>query len=64
MNPDMDRIYHLQGAIVRNHHILLICNREIASGREYWLIPGGGMEEGGKEEEFSFANFEKKPTLR
>lgn len=40
-----------QGAIIRNHHILLIKNREHDSGRSYWLFPGGGIEPGETEEE-------------
>jgi len=47
----MPRIFRYQGAIVRNHHILLIRNLEKASGRDYWLIPGGGMEAGETEEQ-------------
>jgi len=42
----MPRIYRYQGAILRNHHILLIRHQEHISGRDYWLIPGGGMEPG------------------
>lgn len=40
-----------QGAIVRDDHLLLIKHREHASGRAYWIIPGGGREEGESEEE-------------
>jgi 8-oxo-dGTP diphosphatase len=35
-----------QGAIVRDGAVLLIRHREHASGRGYWLLPGGGMEPG------------------
>jgi ADP-ribose pyrophosphatase YjhB (NUDIX family) len=38
------RITRYQGAIIRDHHILLIKQTEHASGRSYWLIPGGGIE--------------------
>lgn len=34
-----------QGAILRDHSILLIQHREHA-GRSYWLLPGGGQEQG------------------
>lgn len=44
------RIIRYQGAIVRDHHILLIQQTEHASGRSYWLIPGGGIEHGETEE--------------
>ena len=33
-----------QGAIIRDHQILLIKQTEHASGRSYWLLPGGGIE--------------------
>lgn len=35
-----------QGAIVRDHQILLIMHREHDTGRTYWVIPGGGLEPG------------------
>lgn len=35
-----------QGAIVRDGAVLLIQHREHATGRGYWLLPGGGMEAG------------------
>jgi 8-oxo-dGTP pyrophosphatase MutT (NUDIX family) len=33
-----------QGAIIRDHHILLLKQIEHATGRSYWQIPGGGIE--------------------
>ncbi len=33
-----------QGAIVQADQLLLIQHREHASGRGYWVIPGGGQE--------------------
>lgn len=45
----MSRIRY-QGAIIRNDHILLIKHREHQGGRVYWIIPGGGREEGETEE--------------
>ena len=35
-----------QGAIIKDHNILLIRHTEHASGRSYWVIPGGGREVG------------------
>jgi ADP-ribose pyrophosphatase YjhB (NUDIX family) len=35
-----------QGAILQDHHILLIQHREHDSGRSYWLLPGDGQEVG------------------
>ncbi|MDO9334390.1 MAG: NUDIX hydrolase [Dehalococcoidales bacterium] len=40
----MNRHTRYQGAIVRDHHILLIRHREHNTGRSYWIFPGGGME--------------------
>jgi len=34
-----------------NDHILLIRHREHASGRAYWVLPGGGPESGETEQE-------------
>ncbi len=47
----MGRTTRYQGAIVRNDHILLINHHEYASGHDYWVIPGGGREDGETEEE-------------
>lgn len=33
-----------QGAIIKNDKILLIQHTEHASGRSFWVIPGGGRE--------------------
>ncbi|MBA3948132.1 MAG: NUDIX hydrolase [Herpetosiphonaceae bacterium] len=46
----MTRIIRYQGAIIRDHHILLIKHTEHA-GRSYWVIPGGGIEPDETEEE-------------
>ncbi len=42
-----------QGAIVRDHHILLLYGREDWGDgpREFWLLPGGGSEPGESTEE-------------
>jgi 8-oxo-dGTP diphosphatase len=47
----MSRITRFQGAIVCDDHILLIKQHENVSGREYWVIPGGGREAGETEQE-------------
>lgn len=44
------RTIRYQGAILRDHHLLLIQQTEHASGRSYWLMPGGGIELGETEE--------------
>ena len=42
-----------QGAIVRDHHIMLLFGREDWGDgpREFWLLPGGGIEPGETAEE-------------
>jgi drug/metabolite transporter (DMT)-like permease/ADP-ribose pyrophosphatase YjhB (NUDIX family) len=44
------RCLRYQGAIVKDHHLLLIRHQEHASGRDYWIIPGGGRLDGESEE--------------
>jgi 8-oxo-dGTP pyrophosphatase MutT (NUDIX family) len=40
-----------QGAIVRDHCLLLIKHHFFADGHGYWLLPGGGQEDGESEEQ-------------
>ena len=47
----MSRHTHYQGAIIQNHHILLIKHLEHKTGRSYWIFPGGGIESDETEEE-------------
>ena len=47
----MSRTTRYQGAIIRDHHIFLLKQVELASGRSTWLLPGGGMEAGETEEQ-------------
>lgn len=46
----MKREVRYQGAIIEKHHILLIKHTEHSGGRSYWVIPGGGLEDGEFEE--------------
>jgi ADP-ribose pyrophosphatase YjhB (NUDIX family) len=50
MSAESLRFIRYQGAIIQEHHILLIRHQERASGRDYWVIPGGGRLEGEAEE--------------
>jgi ADP-ribose pyrophosphatase YjhB (NUDIX family) len=50
MDAEPLRLVRYQGAIIREHHILLIRHQERANGRDYWVIPGGGRIEGETEE--------------
>lgn len=47
----MSRITRYQGAVIHDDHILLIKHLHYESGREYWVLPGGGREEDETEEE-------------
>jgi ADP-ribose pyrophosphatase YjhB (NUDIX family) len=47
----MKRTARYQGAIVRDHHILLVKHTWFEDGSEYWLLPGGGQVPGESEEE-------------
>lgn len=47
----MIRTTRYQGAIMRQRQILLIQHREHDTGRSYWLLPGGGREDGETEEQ-------------
>ncbi|MHA2038268.1 MAG: NUDIX domain-containing protein [Promethearchaeota archaeon] len=47
----MSRTSRYQGAVIRDDHILLIKHRHYNNDLEYWIIPGGGREEGETEEE-------------
>ena len=40
----MQRSIRYQGAIIHDHHILLLKQIEHASGRSSWLLPGGRFE--------------------
>ena len=46
----MSRVVRYQAAIIRDGRILLLRWRP-ATGRDYWVIPGGGRDEGESEEE-------------
>ncbi len=46
----MKRIIRYQGVVIRDDHILLVKHREHATGRSYWVIPGGGREDNETEE--------------
>ena len=47
----MSRHTRCQGAILRDHHLLLIQHQDIDDGHTYRVLPGGGLEDGETEEE-------------
>ena len=59
----MTRTTRYQGAIIRDHHILLITHREHSTGRTYWLIPGGGIEPGESEEDCVIREMREETSL-
>ncbi len=46
----MSRVIRYQGVVIRDDNILLVKHREHATGRSYWVIPGGGREDNETEE--------------
>jgi 8-oxo-dGTP pyrophosphatase MutT (NUDIX family) len=60
----MQRIARYQGAILRDHHILLIKHTHHDDGRSYWLIPGGGIEPDESEEECVAREMWEETSLR
>jgi 8-oxo-dGTP pyrophosphatase MutT (NUDIX family) len=46
----MPRHTRYEGAIIRDHELLLIRHLHHDDGRTYWLFPGGGLEAGESEE--------------
>jgi 8-oxo-dGTP pyrophosphatase MutT (NUDIX family) len=42
----MKRTIRYQAAIIQNDHLLLLKATEFAGGQTFWVIPGGGREEG------------------
>lgn len=59
----MTRIYRYQGAILREHHILLIRHQEHESDHDYWLVPGGGLELGETEEQCVIREMQEETNL-
>jgi len=47
----MSRHARCQGAILRDHHPLLIQHQDIDDGHTYRVLPGGGLEDGETEEQ-------------
>jgi len=47
----MNRHTRYQGFIIQDNHVLLIQHKQLATGRAYWVVPGGGREDGETEEE-------------
>ena len=51
INIKLKRPIRYQGAIIRDHHILLIRHMHYNTGHTYWIFPGGGIESEETEEE-------------
>ena len=46
-----ERLIRYQGAIIKDHRLLLVKEQERATGRFAWFFPGGGREDGETPEE-------------
>ncbi len=58
-----ERDIRYQGAIIRDHDILLIRHREHENGRSYWILPGGGIEPGETEEDCVIREMKEETNL-
>jgi 8-oxo-dGTP diphosphatase len=47
----IQRTHRYQAAIVERDHVLLLQVVDAATGRRFWLLPGGGIEAGESDEE-------------
>jgi 8-oxo-dGTP pyrophosphatase MutT (NUDIX family) len=47
----LNRTVRYEGAILRDHYLLQIKIHVYASGRDIWMLPGGGIEPGETEED-------------
>ena len=59
----MVRHTRYQGAIIKDHRILLIMHKQHSTGRAYWVIPGGGIEESETEEECVIREMKEETNL-
>lgn len=62
-NTEAKRDIRYQGAIVQDDHLLLIRHREHRTGKDYWLFPGGGREEGESAEACVRREMQEETTL-
>ena len=59
----MTRHTRYQGLIIHDHHVLLIKHLEHATGRSYWVIPGGGLEGDEQEEQCIIREMKEETNL-
>jgi 8-oxo-dGTP diphosphatase len=59
----MARHTRYQGAIIKDGQILLIMHRQHSTGRSYWVIPGGGIEDPETEEECVIREMKEETNL-
>jgi 8-oxo-dGTP pyrophosphatase MutT (NUDIX family) len=59
----MARHTRYQGFIIQDHKILLIQHRHHATGRSYWVIPGGGLDGSETEEECVIREMKEETNL-
>ena len=59
----MAREIRYQGAIIRDDQILLIMHHPLKTGVTYWVMPGGGIEDGETEEECVIREMKEETNL-
>ena len=59
----MSRHTRYQGLIIQDHKILLIQHSQHSTGRSYWVIPGGGIDEPETEEECIIREMKEETNL-
>ena len=59
----MARHTRYQGAIIKDHRILLIRHKQNSTGRAYWVIPGGGIDGSESEEECVIREMKEETNL-
>lgn len=62
-NNKSNRHTRYQGAIIRDHQLLLIQHQEHKSGHTYWVLPGGGLDEGETEEQCILREMKEETNL-
>jgi 8-oxo-dGTP pyrophosphatase MutT (NUDIX family) len=60
---ELARHTRYQGAIIKDHRILLIVHKQRSTGRAYWVIPGGGIEGSESEEECVIREMKEETNL-
>ena len=60
----MGRHTRYQGLIIQDDHVLLIRVKQISTDHEFWVIPGGGIEDSETEEECIIREIKEETNLK